>query len=109
MKKVVSLFLCMTLLLSMVVWAEPVKICQEAGELIADTEYDEVYYMCSDDLSPIELICAVGMIFDVIKQICTQNSGHWVCKTPKGANYGCHRGHMISFRPTCTTNADCSK
>lgn len=112
MKKLVSLFLCMALLLSMVVWAEPVKTCQEAGELIADTEYEEVYFECSNSLSPVELLCAAGMVFVEILKMCVNEADadglYWVCKTPKNGSYGCHRGNMISFRPSCV-NKKCSK
>lgn len=112
MKKLVSLFLCMALLLSMVVWAGPIKTCEESGEYIADAEHEEVYYECSASLSPIEWICAAGMVFVEGLKMCINDPDkdglYWVCKTPKNAPYGCHRGNMISLRPSCV-NKKCSK
>jgi len=103
MKKLVSLFLCMVLLLSMVVWAEPVKTCQEAGEFIADTEDGEVYYQCDVEMNPIMLWCSLGLVFDASLKICRalQEIDNPVCKTPKGMPYGCYAGYWISFRPSC--------
>lgn len=113
MKKLVSLFLCMALLLSMVVWAKPVKTCEKSGEYIVDAEDEEVYYECSASLSPIKLICTAGMVFVEILKMCVNeadaNGLYWVCKTPKNDSYGCHRGNMISFRPSCDPVEGCSR
>ena len=112
MKKLVSLFLCMALLLSMVVWAEPVKTCQESGELIADTEYDEAYYQCENGI-PYLLWCAAGRFFELVLKMCVHERGeeglYKVCKTPRNGSYGCYSGNMISFRPSCNSDKDCRK
>ncbi len=57
-------------LLTFAALAKPKKDCVDAGDVIGDDTYCEVFYICGKDLYAEKYICPLGLVFNDTKKAC---------------------------------------